>query len=243
MKIGCKPSAESDHEDFWPYLTPTPIIDSDHPVVREYARRAAGGATDLVEVAVKLYHTVRDGVRYDPYAPFYLPQHYQASEVIKRGKHFCIPKAALLCALARAYSIPCRLGFANVKNHLATKQLLEYLGKNIFVFHGFAEMYLNGKWVKATPAFNRELCERHRVSPLEFNGREDSLMQAYNEENHRYMEYVEFLGVYADVPVAAIVSAFRHTYGDERVDSWIRACEERDGESVSEFEREDVWRE
>ncbi len=230
-------------EDFQPFLTPTAIIDSDHPAVREYARRAADGAADPVEAAVKLYLAVRDGIRYDPYAPFHLPEHYQASQVIKRGRQFCVPKAALLCALARACAIPSRLGFANVKNHLATRQLLEYLGSDLFVYHAFAELYLDGRWVKATPAFNRELCQRHKVPPLEFNGREDSLFQAYNEENQRYMEYVEFLGTAPDVPVAAIVSAFRRTYGAPRVDHWIRLPEARDGESLSDFAQEEVWRE
>ena len=196
-----------------------------------------------MEVAAKLYLAVRDGIRYDPYAPFHLPQHYQASQVIRRGKQFCIPKAVLLCALARVYGIPSRLGFANVKNHLATRQLLEYLGANLFVYHGFVELFLEGRWVKATPAFNRELCQRHRVAPLEFNGREDSLFQPYNAENQRCMEYVEFIGIYAEVPLAAILSAWRRTYGAARVDNWIRLSEERRGASVSDFEREDVCRE
>ena len=234
-------SSASLPEELQPYLTPTAIIDSDHPAVREYARRATHGAADPVAAAVKLYLAVRDGIRYDPYAPFYLPEHYQASQVIKRGRQFCVPKAALLCALARAWAIPSRLGFANVKNHLATRQLLEYLGTDLFVYHAFAELYLNDRWVKATPAFNRELCQRHKVPPLEFNGREDSLFQPYNQENQRYMEYVEFLETSADVPVAAIVSAFRRTYGEERVDHWIRLSEDRGGESLSDFEGEEVW--
>ncbi|MDD3581982.1 MAG: transglutaminase-like domain-containing protein [Desulfobacca sp.] len=217
-------------------MTPTDIIDSDHPLVQEYAQGAAKGATDPVEIAKGLYLAVRDGIRYDFYAPFHLPQHYQASQVIKRGRQFCVPKASLLCALARVYAIPSRLGFANLKNHLATTQLLEYLGTNILVYHAFAELYLDGRWVKATPAFNRELCQRHGVSPLEFNGREDSLFQLYNEKNQRYMEYLEFLGTYADVPVSEIVAAFRQTYGEERVDYWIRMSEERGEGSISTFD-------
>jgi transglutaminase-like putative cysteine protease len=193
-----------------------------------------------VEIAQRLYLGVRDGIRYDPYAPFHLPQHYQASQVIRRGRQFCIPKAALLGALARVYGIPSRVGFANVKNHLVTKQFLEYLGSNLFVYHAFTELYLAGRWVKATPAFNRELCERHQVSPLEFNGREDSLFQLYNKEDRQFMVYLEFLGIYADVPVAEIVAAFRQAYGEERVDQWIRLSMERKGESVADFEREEV---
>jgi len=54
---------------------------------------------------------------------------------------------------------------------------------------------------------------------------------------------VEFIGIYADVPLAEILSAWRKTYGEERVNHWIRMSEEQSGESLSDFEREDVWRE
>lgn len=165
------------------YLEPTPIIDSDNPAVREFALKMAAGHDDALRKSVALYLAVRDGVRYDPYAPFCRPEHYRASYVLARGKSFCIPKASLLCALGRACGIPSRLGFATVRNHLATKQLLDYLGSDLFVYHGFVEFYLREKWVKATPAFNRELCERHGVPPLEFNGLEDSIFHAYNLDN------------------------------------------------------------
>lgn len=228
-------------EDLAPYLTPTAILDCSHPLVQEFARRAAQGATAPVEVAINLYLAVRDGIRYDPYAPFHLPEHYQASRVIQRGKQFCIPKAALLATLARVHGIPSRLGFAAVKNHLATRQLLEHFGTNLFVYHAFVELQLQGRWVKATPAFNRELCERHGVPALEFNGREDSLFQPYNAENRRYMEYVKFFGVFADVPLQQILAAWRQTYGEARVADWIRTSEEHQGESVANFEQEEVW--
>ena len=176
------------------YLTPTAIIDSDHPSIQDYARKARGGNTDPVEIAVRLYLTVRDGILYDPYVPFYLPEHYRASYVLKRGRSFCVPKASLLCALGRACGIPSRVGLADVRNHLTTKQLIDFMGSDLFVCHGFVELYLDGKWVKATPAFNSALCERHHVLPLEFNGREDSLFQPFNSKNQKFMEYVAFRG-------------------------------------------------
>jgi len=222
------------------YLTPTEIIDSDHKSIQDYAKRIAKGSADLKEIATKLYLAVRDDIRYDPYSPFYLPEHYCASYVLKRGRSFCVPKASLLCALGRACGIPSRVGFADVRNHLATKQLIEFLGSNLFVYHGFVEFYLDGKWVKATPAFNSELCKRHKVSPLEFNGREDSLFQTYNLENKKFMEYVEFHGVYADIPVAVIVEAWERTYGKNLIKSWIKRFEERGDRSLSDFESEDV---
>lgn len=230
-------------DDIHIYLQPTAIIDSDHPLIQTHARETAADLNDPVERAVKLYLEVRDQIRYDPYAPFHLPEHYQASKLLERRRSFCIPKAALLCALGRAAGIPARLGFADVRNHLATKQLLDYLGSNLFVYHGFVELFLEGKWVKATPAFNRELCERHNVPALDFNGREDSLFHPYNHENRKYMEYVAYHGTYVDVPVDEILAAWRRTYGKERIEGWIRMFVERGAETGRDFAREQVWRE
>jgi transglutaminase-like putative cysteine protease len=222
------------------YLTPTSIIDSDHPSIRNYARVIVRGSTESIEMAVKLYLAVRDGIIYDPYSPFYLPEHYRASYVLKRGRSFCIPKASLLCALGRACGIPSRIGLADVRNHLATKQLIEFMGSNLFVYHGFAEFYLEEKWVKATPAFNKELCEKHHVLPLEFNGREDSMFQLYNLKNQKFMEYVALHGVYADIPVDQIVSAWEKAYGSDRVRNWIKRFQERGDRSLSDFEKEEI---
>ena len=223
------------------YLEPTEIIDSTHPKIQDYAMEVIGASGDPVERAVKLYLAVRDGIRYDPYTPFHLPEHYRASLVLQRGRSFCVPKVSLLCALGRACSIPSRVGFATVKNHLATKQLIDFLGSNVFVYHGFVEFYLEEKWVKATPAFNRELCEKHKVKPLEFNGREDSLFHPFNQENRKYMEYIKYHGTFADIPVDSIVAAWNEAYGKGRVKGWIKMFAQREDTLSSDFEREDVW--
>jgi transglutaminase-like putative cysteine protease len=225
------------------YLTPTGMIDSDHQSIQDYAAKTVKGSTEPIEIAVKLYLAVRDGIRYDPYSPFYLPEHYRASNILKLSRSFCVPKASLLCALGRACGIPSRIGFATVRNHLATKQLIDFLGCDLFSYHGFVELYLEGKWVKATPAFNSELCRRHKVPPLEFNGREDSLFQAYNLENKKFMEYLEFSGIYADIPLDHILAGWRKTYGDDRVESWIKMFEKGGAPSLRDFDSEDVLKE
>lgn len=223
------------------YLLPTGIIDSDHEDVNQFALEIVGTqARDPVEKAVKLYYAVRDNIRYDPYHPFHLPEHYRASNVLRNGRGFCIPKASLLCALGRVCMIPSRMGFANVRNHLATKQLIEYIGSDLFVYHGFTEFYLEGRWVRATPAFNIELCERHKVAPLPFNGREDSIFQEYSLEKKKFMEYLEYLGSYADIPVDLIVAGFEEAYGCDRVRGWIAEFEERGVMSLRVFEKEEV---
>jgi len=222
------------------YLTPTPIIDSDHPAIKDYAATTTGDTRDTIEQAVKLYYAVRDGIWYDPYYPFYLPEHYRASNILRSGRGYCVCKAALLCAAGRACGIPARVGFADVKNHLATRQLLDFMGSDLFVFHGYVEFFLKNRWVKATPAFNRGLCERHHVAPLEFNGLHDSLFQPFNLKQELFMEYVADHGNYADVPVDVIVAAWKSAYGEERVDSWIQGFEDSKKRMERDFYREEV---
>ena len=225
------------NSDLRVYLQPTKIIDSSHPHIRTHAQRVTrhvGGT--LTDKAVAIYYAVRDGIRYDPYVPFHLPEHYQASRVLLKGRGYCVYKASLLCALGRSLGIPSRVGFATVRNHLATRELLDYMGSDLFVFHGYTEFFLEGLWVKATPAFNKELCHRNRVAPLEFNGREDSVFQAYNLEDRQFMEYVDNHGVYADIPVETIVAAWKSTYGEKRVQGWIRQMEAEDDDRSFETE-------
>lgn len=230
-------------QDFTDYLAPTPIMDHDHPTVADFARStagAAGAAKDPVRAAVALYYAVRDGVWYDPYSPFYRPEHYRASRILESGRGYCVSKASLLCASARYLNIPCRLGFATVRNHLATRQLIDFLGSDLFVYHGFVEFHLNGRWVRATPAFNRELCERHHVAPLEFDGVEDSIFHPYNREKKKFMEYVAYHGTHADVPLALILNAWKKAYGENRVARWITAFESSQAGPRRDFSREDV---
>jgi transglutaminase-like putative cysteine protease len=224
------------------YLKPTAVIDSDHQSIKDFASGIIGAHSDPVKMAVMLYLAVRDGIRYDPYTPFHLAEYFRASNVLRRGRGFCVPKASLLCALGRACGIPSRIGFATVRNHLATRQLIAFLGTDLFVYHAFVELYLEGRWVKATPAFNIELCQRHRVPPLEFSGREDSLFQPYNLEAKKFMEYVEFHGVEADIPVDRLVEAWTRVYGENRVRAWIKRFEETGGQSLSDFDREEIMR-
>ena len=207
------------------YLQPTAILDAQSPAVARFARETAAAAITPVEKAVHLFYAVRDGIRYDPYTPFYRPEHYRASRVLSAGRGFCVPKAAVLCALGRACGIPSRIGFATVRNHLTSRQLFEFMGTDLFVYHGYTEFFLQGRWVKATPTFNVELCRKYHAAPLEFDGVHDAMLHEYNAEQQRFMEYVDTHGVHADVPVDAIVAAWKRAYGVERVAAWIDGLE------------------
>jgi transglutaminase-like putative cysteine protease len=197
---------------FEDYLRPTQFIDSDAPTVIEFARFTVGDAGTDIEKGVRLYYAVRDSVRYDPYAIEADPDTFKASWVLAARVGFCVQKAILLAAVARAVEIPSRLGFADVRNHLTTQRLRKLMGTDVFAFHGYTELYLDGQWVKATPAFNRALCERFKVLPLEFDGKSDSVFHPFDAEGRRHMEYLRDHGHFADFPLERMVRAFKEHY-------------------------------
>ena len=191
-------------------LTPTPLIDSDHPAVIAFARRH--DTTDERQRAVDLYYAVRDGLRYDPYRIDLSTAGMKASRALEIGIGWCVTKAALLAAAARATGIPARVGYADVRNHLSTERMRNLLKTDVFVWHGYAELWLDGAWVKATPAFNLELCERFGLLPLEFDGRSDSLYHPCDREGRRHMEYLNHRGTFEEVPLTQIVADFASAY-------------------------------
>ena len=198
--------------DIQPYLRPGEYVDSGDARVAAFARDAAGPAGDPVARAVRLYYAVRDDITYTPYCDFTDPDTFRASAVLERRAGFCVGKAALLTAVARAAGIPARIGFADVRNHLCTPKLRALMGTDTFVYHGYTDLYLDGRWVKATPAFDRKLCERFGVKALDFDGRADSLFQPFDVAGRRHMEYLLDRGPRADVPVAEIMKAFAEAY-------------------------------
>ncbi|WP_240191665.1 transglutaminase-like domain-containing protein [Desulfoprunum benzoelyticum] len=201
-------------EDFEPYLAATAFVDHDHPVVVAFAERVcAGHGNDTpIDRAVRLYYAVRDEIRYDPYSLQYSIDALTASAVITRGYGYCVAKAVVLAAVARQQGIPARLGFADVRNHLTTARLRQVMGTDLFVYHGYTELYLEGKWVKATPAFNLSLCQRFQVQPLEFDGRNDSIFHEFNTVGQRHMEYIHDYGSFADLPFEEMFVSYRSHY-------------------------------
>lgn len=193
-------------------LRPTGFLDADHPAVSAFAKETVGDRADPVERAVALYYAVRDGIRYEFWYIDLRPAALRASAVLARGTGFCVSKAVLLAAAGRALGIPTRLGFADVRNHLSTGKIRRAMGTDLFVFHGYTELLLDGRWVKATPAFNRSLCDRFGVAPLEFDGVHDSLFQQADRQGNRYMEYVRDRGSYDDLPLAEMLRTFEEHY-------------------------------
>jgi transglutaminase-like putative cysteine protease len=181
------------------HLEATFFLDHDHASVRDFTQHVIAGASSPRERASLLFAAVRDQIWYDPYSVSEDPEHYRASHVLQAGRAYCVPKAVLLAAVLRAAGIPTRLGFADVRNHLQTDTLRAVMGgTDLFVYHGYCSVYIDGRWLKATPAFNVELCERFGVPPVEFEGRSDALMHAFTSD---------------DLPLGRILSALHQAYG------------------------------
>lgn len=210
-------------------LAPSALVDSDHADVRAFAERHGQGADDR-ERAVALYYAVRDGFRYDPYRLDLGEEGMRASKVLSLGYGWCVTKAALLAAGCRAIGIPARLGFADVRNHLSTQRMRDTMTTDVFVWHGYTEVWLDGRWWKATPAFNVELCDRFGLLPLEFDGRSDSIYHPFDRSGQRHMEYLRERGSFLDVPLAQMVADFRAVYPN-----WLQGPEARSELHASDF--------
>lgn len=190
-------------------------LDSGHPDVADFAARVCGeaGAVDDRGRAVALFLAVRDGIRYDPYAVSGDPQWYRASNVVHMTTAFCIPKAVLVSAACRAAGIPSRIAFADVRNHLQSAKLHQRMGTDVFAYHGYSELWLGGRWLKVSSAFNRELCDRFGTRVLEFDGEHDALLHPFDRSGNRHMEYVRNRGSYADLPFDDLMAGLADFYG------------------------------
>lgn len=199
------------HEDAT--LAPGWFVDSDTPAVRDWTADLIAGIEDPRERAVALYYRVRDDFRYDPYGIDRSREGFRASWVLENGRGFCVSKATLLAAVARVAGIPARLGYADVRNHLTSERLRAAMGTDVFTWHGYTELRIEGRWVKATPAFNLSLCEKTGVVPLEFDGREDSVFHPFDTSGKRHMEYLTDHGTFEDVPYDRIMAGWAEHYG------------------------------
>lgn len=207
---------KSAHADIGPkmknYLAETSFIDYSNTKIKEISNTLYSPNASDTDNAIALYLYVRDSIKYDPYSLTPNTSCFTASEILKAGKGYCVSKAILLTALLRSVNIPARLGFADVVNHLSSKKLLERMGTNIFYYHGYVEVFLNDRWVIATPAFDSNLCEIAGIPPLEFDGKNDSKFQKFNDAGNQYMEYLNEHGSFPDVPYDLLLEKYAHYY-------------------------------
>jgi len=198
------------------YLKPTPVIDCNAPPVREKAQNLTADKENDVEKAKSLFYFVRDEIKYNPYVLHNLVEHNKASVTLSRKEGYCVQKAILLAALARAIGIPARLGFADIRNYITPQKLLELMnGSNLFIYHGYCELYIGQKWVKATPAFDLEMCQKYHIIPVEFDGKNNATFHRNNQEGKLHIEYVHDYGHYPDLPLEEMLDARVKVYGPD----------------------------
>jgi transglutaminase-like putative cysteine protease len=207
------------------FLCPTEYFDFDRQAVRDFAYEAVREAVDEKAKAVALFYAVRDAIRYDPYSISLEPGPYRASNVLETRRAYCLPKANLLIACARAVGIPAGIGLSDVLNHLCTERLRRMMGgRELFLHHGYAVLYIADRWVKAAPAFNIELCEKFDVLPTEFDGVQHALFQPVDALGRDHMEYLTDHGVWSDFPLDRIAGDFRDYYPASIYDAEARAA-------------------
>ncbi|HPQ70661.1 MAG TPA: transglutaminase-like domain-containing protein [bacterium] len=203
-------------EDLQQYLSAGEFMDFTHPSLTAIRQKALDDSP--VETARRLFYFVRDEIRYDPVSPMFMVEDYRASTILERGYGYCVQKAIVLTALARGAGIPCRLCFADIVNHRTPPDMLKLLGTNLFTYHGYNELYLNGRWLKATPAFDRRMCERNGFRAIEFDGEHDGTLPATDLHGNRHFEYVRQLGRFADPPLTEMIHAYVDLYGKANPD-------------------------
>jgi transglutaminase-like putative cysteine protease len=200
---------DTDSDDV--YLAPGEFVDSDHPAIVSFAAKIVSPGAPAAEKARRFYLAARE-VRYDPDLDFADPEIFRASSVLRAGAGYCVGKASLYAALCRAGGVPSRVGFADVTNHLSSERLREKMGTNYFAWHGFTEVKLEARWIKASPTFNSSLCDRFGVPALDFDGGSDALLQAYDGEGRTFMRYEVMHGAFHDVPAKFLIAEMARNY-------------------------------
>lgn len=197
------------------FLQPTYFLDFDHPAVAAYALETTANKSTPEEKAVALFYRVRDEFAYWPYDIDIRPPAMKASSVLGKRSSYCAQKAILMAACCRKVGIESRLQFFTVKNHLGIGQLKKYTKSELLVFHTGLQVKLHGEWLKVLPAFDKQLCDKLGVKPLEFDGYHEASQQEFvNDEGVKQglMEYIHDYGPYADLPAKFMMVELRKAY-------------------------------
>jgi len=179
-------------------------------IIKKLARKEEESDVDF---AVKAYTFVRDFWPYYPYRFSLKNEDWKSSNIASQKAGHCLDKSIILISVLRAENVPARLGLSRVKNHIAVEQIVEKFGSDELVPHGYVEIYLEGNWVKATPAFNKELCEKLGVHALDFDGKTDAVFQEFDAQGaNSFMEYLEDYGTFDTVPLEYMFQLMCETY-------------------------------
>ena len=190
-------------------VRPTEFLDHDSPEVREFVDHViVDRQVSPREKAVRLYYAVRDDVYYEVYGVDLSRAGVRASSIARAGLGFCLHKSILYAAAVRSVGVPSRLILADVRNHLASDRLKRLVGGEVF-FHVLTSVYLDGRWLKATPVFNKILCRLYGIPTLEFDGTADSAHHPFGGDGETHMEFLTEHGAFDDLPYDYVLDTIR----------------------------------
>ena len=194
------------------YLQSTYFYDFEQEEVQKLISEFKNDSLSEKEKAIGMYTKVRDHWKYDPYSISLSKEKYKSSHIAKKTTGNCVEKSIVLIASLRALHIPARLHLGKVKNHIAVERLTEKFGSNELTPHGMVNVFLGNRWLKMSPAFNKSLCKKLNVNPLEFDGENNSFLQQFNRNGTRFMEYTDDYGHFDDVPVDFMIKNIKEHY-------------------------------
>lgn len=197
-------------KEFQKYLCSTSILESSHKSIQDFIKTIDLSLSNKKK-AIMVYNKVRDYFIYDPYHLDLRPNSLKSSHILTKKRAWCVEKSIVMATALRALGIPSRLGYGIVINHIGVDKLTTILRRKEIVFHGYVSVYLNEKWIKATPAFDPGVCRISGVAALEWDGETDALLQAYQGDKE-FMEYTHFYGEFDDVPVELMNAEMKKYY-------------------------------
>ncbi|MFX0057236.1 MAG: transglutaminase-like domain-containing protein [Candidatus Heimdallarchaeota archaeon] len=201
-------------EDLGIYLKPTEFFDFNKANVRNKAFEITNGLKTDKDKAIALFYWVRNEIKYNmtTYIP-YVKSNFKASVTLRRKNGFCVSKSVLLSSFARAIGIPARIHLVDLINHKVSQKVIDFMGHNVMYYHGYSEFFLNNKWIKLTPSFDKATAIKGGFLPMvEFDGENDAVFPPFDDDGNLFGEYVKDRGIHADLPLNEIEKVFEEKY-------------------------------
>lgn len=202
------------------YLNSTQWINAD--AVGEKTDEIIAELSSPQEKAAALFIFVRDNITYTPYVDYRQKELYRADRILATESTYCVPKAILLATMARAAGIPSRLRFATIRNHRMPRRLKEALGSDEIHGHGFTELFINERWLTATPAFDKAMSIEQGFTLVEFDGTEDARFHPFDTCGTPHIDYLSYSEPFADFEYDWLMDHFKEQYGEPDFNSLMR---------------------
>jgi hypothetical protein len=176
------------------YIAATRLCDCDNPWLREKSREIVDGASTPAEKAMRIFHYVRDNVRFG-----LAYSRSKASQTLKRGYGECGNKTNAQVALLRAVGIPARFRRVRAKTEVLYHLIMDVVYERMppVASHFWCECYLDGKWVSCELLLDKRLYDgmlkgglitKAQIPTIEWDGKKDLvLLTPWITEDHGYL--------------------------------------------------------